>query len=147
MQLQTYLAVKAMVNLMRVLYTECVLAERLVRAKVDVAEERLCSLEEILILYLYGSHHPWRSLVLALRHCGRQLHHCVALRDNLKGNLNITIGADSAMLIITRSASSMRITLRAVANHAANASEDACTGYDNDDKFAKILVGISDAHA
>ena len=46
MQLQTYLAVKAMVNLMRVLYTECVLAERLVRAKVDVAEERLCSLEE-----------------------------------------------------------------------------------------------------
>ena len=42
----TYLAVKAMVDFMRALCTECVLAKRLVRAKVDVAEERFRSLEE-----------------------------------------------------------------------------------------------------
>ncbi len=108
---------------MRVLYTEYVLAEGFVRAKVDVAERMVAFLGR----HLYGSHHPWRSLVLAPRHCGCKLHHCVALRDNLKGNLNITIGVDSATLITTPSASSIRITLRAVANHAANASQDACT--------------------
>ena len=53
---------------MSVVYTKCVLAERLVRAKVDVAERKLAFLGRL--LHLYGSHHPWRSLVLAMRHCG-----------------------------------------------------------------------------
>ena len=64
----TYLAVKAIVSLMRFLDTERVLAERLIRAKVDVAERSVVFLGRV--LHLYGSHHPWRSLVLALRHCG-----------------------------------------------------------------------------
>lgn len=67
MILQMSLAVKAMVSLMRFLYTECVLAERCIRVEVDVAERTVVFLGRI--LHLYGSHHR-RSLGLALRHCG-----------------------------------------------------------------------------
>ena len=68
----------------------------------------------------------------------------MALRDDPKCNLNITIGVDSATLIATGSASSMTITLRAVANHTPMLRKI----HANDDvEFAKIPVGISDAHA
>ena len=68
----------------------------------------------------------------------------MALRDDLK---SITIGADSAMLIATGSASSMRITLRALANHTPMLRRMHAQTVDDDDEFAKIPVGLSDAHA
>ncbi len=115
-----------MVDFVRILYAECVLAERLVRAKADVAGRKDAFLGSNTISL-------WKPSPMAIIRLGntplwlKQLHHRVALRDNLKGNLNITIGVDSAMLITSRSASSMKITLCAVAIHAANALEDACT--------------------
>ena len=99
---------------MSVLYAECVFAERPLRVRVDVAGRKVAFLGRL--LRLYGSHHSWRSLVLAMRHCG-----CdddityVAPRDYRKGNLNITVGVDSATFITSRSASILSITLRAAA--------------------------------
>ena len=53
---------------MSVLYTEGVFAERLMKVRIDVAGRKVAFLGRL--LRLYGSHYPWRSLVLAMCHCG-----------------------------------------------------------------------------
>ena len=70
-------------DFVRVLCTECGLAERLVRAKADVAERKDAFL---------GSNTTslWNPSPMAIISLGnaplwlKQLHHCVALQDNLE---------------------------------------------------------------